>query len=396
MQKYKDIPPIKAEIDYLDENESEIYCVGDWISAKIDGKMVPVRIKSIRHDGIIVSNSPDIDYPLSSAETLLQKLYNILSSGKESFCTKAALCAQYAILLIELDNAIVRLNIDKNIIKRATVFKTPTDYNAWALKIKEAGKNWGYKDQKETDDVCYFYPGFDYKEFIEHHEQYWEALHDKLDALVKILQTISKYVNKTQSAPQSIGIREIKGESDLNADIFISYPWANSNSIDEICCVLDHAGLKYKRDIKDCGYRQNIRQFEREIGKGTKVLAYINEDYLKSINCMYELALVFRMGDVERRLYPIVTLTCKRDSTFFKALYDYWNAEYIKKRDLLNSLSSGVSLQVIDELGYCDEIIREMPKITSYLSDVNTLTYEQLAENDYKRLLEELNRQVKT
>lgn len=126
------------------------------------------------------------------------------------------------------------------------------------------------------------------------------------------------------------------------------------------------------------------------------MLAYINEDYLKSINCMYELALVFRMGDVERRLFPIVTLTCKRDSTFFKALYDYWNAEYLKKRDLLNSLSSGVSLQVIDELGYCDEIIREMPKITSYLSDVNTLTYEQLAENDYKRLLEELNRQVKT
>jgi hypothetical protein len=126
------------------------------------------------------------------------------------------------------------------------------------------------------------------------------------------------------------------------------------------------------------------------------VLAYINEDYLKSINCIYELALVFRMGDVERRLFPIVTLTCKRDSTFFKALYDYWNAEYLKKRDLLNSLSSGVSLQVIDELGYCDEIIREMPKITSYLSDVNTLTYEQLAENDYKRLLEELNRQVKT
>ena len=330
------IPPIKAEIDYLDKNESEIYCVGDWVSARIDGKMVPVRIKSIRHDGIIVSNSPDIDYPLSSAETLLQKLYNILSSGKESFCTKAALCAQYAILLIELDNAIVRLNIDKNIIKRATVFKTPTDYNAWALKIKEAGKNWGYKDLKETDDVCYFYPGFDYKEFIEHHEQYWEALHDKLDALVKILQTISKYVNKTQSAPKTIATRADKEESNSNADIYISYPWTNSNRIDEICRVLDRAELKYKRDIKDCGYRQNIRKFECEIGRGTRVLAYINDDYLKSINCMYELALVFHAGEVGRRLFPIVTLTCKRDSAFFKALYDYWNAEYLKKRELLN------------------------------------------------------------
>ena len=79
------IPPIKAEIDYLDENESEIYCVGDWISAKIDGKMVPVRIKSIRHDGIIVSNSPDIDYPLSSAETLLQKLYTFFHQGRSCF-----------------------------------------------------------------------------------------------------------------------------------------------------------------------------------------------------------------------------------------------------------------------------------------------------------------------
>lgn len=169
-----------------------------------------------------------------------------------------------------MDNAIVRLNIDKNIIKRATVFKTPTDYNAWALKIKEVGKNWGYKDQKETDDVCYFYPGFDYKEFIEHHEQYWEALHDKLDALVKILQTISKYVNKNQSASQSIGIREIKGESNLNADIFISYPWANSNSIDEICRVLDHAGLKYKRDIKDCGYSRILGSLNVRLGKEPK------------------------------------------------------------------------------------------------------------------------------
>jgi hypothetical protein len=394
MQMNKDIPPIKAEIDYLDKNESEIYCVGDWISAKIDGKMVPVRIKSISHDGIIVSNSPNIDYPLSSAEALLQKLYNLLSSGKELFCTKTALCAQYAILLVELDNAIVRLNIDKNLIKRATIFKTPTDYNAWAQKIKEAGKNWGYKDMKEADDACYFYPGFEYKEFIERHEQYWEALHDKLDALVKILLAISKYVNKTHSTPETIATRMDKEKTDTIADIYISYPWANSNRMDEICCVLDHAGLKYKRDIKDCGYRQNIRQFEREIGKGAKVLAYINEDYLKSINCMYEMALVFHKGDVERRLFPIVTLTGKRDSAFFKALYDYWNAKYLKKRDLLNSLSSGVSLQVIDELGYCDEIIRELPKISSYLSDVNTLTYEQLAENDFKRLLEELNRHV--
>lgn len=391
----KNILPIKAEIDYLDKNEREIYCIGDWVYAKIKGEMIPVRIKSIHHDGIIVSNSPLIDYSLCSTDTILQKLYNLLTSGRDFFCTKASLCAQYAILLVELDNAIVRLNIDKNIIKRATVFKTPTDYNAWALKIKEAGKNWGYKDLKDTDDVCYFNPGFDYKEFIEHHEQYWESLHDKLDALVKILQTISKYVNKAQTEPKTIETRIDKEETDAVADIFISYPWTNTNRIDEICRVLDQAGIQYKRDTKDCGYRQNIKQFEREIGKGANVLAYINEDYLKSINCMYELALVFQIGDVERRLFPIVTLTGKRDSIFFKDLYDYWNAEYLKKRELLNNLSSGVSLQVIDELGCCDEIIRELPKVTQYLSDVNTLSYEKLKEDNFKFLIESLKNECR-
>lgn len=385
------IPSIKAEIDYLDKNKEEIYCVGDWIYVKIDREMIPVRIKSIRHDGIIVSNSPHIDYPLSNADELLAKLYNLLSSGKELLCTKTALCAQYAIILIELDNAIVRLNIDKNIIKYATAFRTPIDYKAWAVKIKEAGKNWGYKDLKETDDVCYFYPGFDYREFVEHHEQYWEALHDKVDALVKILQTISSYIdglNTTQKLLEGSADKETRGKG---SDIYISYPWSNSHDVDEICQSLEQAGVTYKRDTNDCGYRQNIKQFEQEIGKGAKVLAYINEDYLKSINCMYELALVFQFGNVEQRLYPIVSLRCKRDSTFFKKMYDYWDAEYHKKRDLLNCLSSGISLQVIDELGYCDVIIRELSKITSYLSDVNTLSCEQLAENGYKRLVDEIN-----
>ena len=165
---------------------------------------------------------------------------------------------------------------------------------------------------------------------------------------MKILQTISKYVNKAQIEPKTIENRIDKEETNTVTEIFISYPWTNTNRIDEICRVLDRAGIKYKRDTKDCGYRQNIKQFEREIGKGANVLAYINEDYLKSINCMYELALVFQTGDVERRLFPIVTLTGKRDSIFFKDLYDYWNAEYLKKRDLLNNLSSGVSLQVIE------------------------------------------------
>ena len=162
------------------------------------------------------------------------------------------------------------------------------------------------------------------------------------------------------------------------------------DAADEICKVLESNGIIYRRDVKDCDYRENIKQFERKLGKGERVIAIINDSYLRSVNCMYELALVFQHGDIEHRLYPVVDLTGKRDAQFFKELYDYWNAEYLSKRQVLNELSSGTSLQAIDELGYCDIIVRELSKITSYLSNVNTLTYEQLAENGFRKVVDEM------
>ncbi len=387
------ILPIKAEIDYLNKNEHQIYCVGNWVQTRIEGEMTPVRITSIRHDGATVSTSPYFDGSILSVEKILSNLYNLLSESKGHYSTRPALCAQYAALIIEVDYAIVRLNIDKNIIKSAISVRLPVDYDAWAEKIKEAAKNWGYKGFRETDDACYFDPGFDYNQFIDDHETYWQALQDKLDALVKILKEIGTYTNgnKDRSGRQD---KEdlIPISSENTGELYISYPWKMMNEIDGMCRVLDDEGLPYKRDVKDCAYRQSIRQFEEEIGNGAKVLAFINDDYLKSINCMYELARVFQRGEVDKRLYPVVSISGQRGSEMLRELYDYWDNEYQERKNLLNNLPSGVSLQVIDELSYCDTIIRELTKIVNYLTQVNTLSYDELRNNRYDRLVKELRR----
>lgn len=203
----KAIPSINAELNFLDKNKHEIYCVSDWVQTSIEGKMTPVRITAIHHDGAIVSNSSDINYKVLGVDKILENLYFILSKSKETYSTKTALCIQYAAILIEIDNAIVRLSIDKNLLKNATIRingKWHVDYKRWATLLKEAGKNWGYKDFKETDDVCYFYPGFEYKQFIEKHECYWEALHDKLDALIKMLGKMDSYVNGGQTTTDEV------------------------------------------------------------------------------------------------------------------------------------------------------------------------------------------------
>lgn len=107
------IPSIKSELDFLDKNKHEIYCVSDWVQTSIEGKMTPVRVTAIHHDGVVVSNSPDIKYNILDINKILENLYAVLSKSKDTYSTKSALCIQYAAILIEIDNAIVRLNIDK-------------------------------------------------------------------------------------------------------------------------------------------------------------------------------------------------------------------------------------------------------------------------------------------
>ncbi len=390
----KEIPSIKTELDFLDKNEHEIYCVADWVQTSVEGKMTPLRIISIHEDGVVVSNSRDRYYNLLDVNKILENLYAALSKSKDIYSTKSALCIQYAVLLIELDNAIVRLNIDKNILKGALLTingEWHVDYKKWAVQLKDVGKNWGYMDFKETDDVCYFYPGFNYKLFIEEHERYWKALHEKLDALVKILEELDTLINSGKSVKKAHDqINPVKDNVE-QVPLCISYSWSNSKEIDSLCQDLNKANIPFSRDVVDCGYRDNIRRYEENIGKGAKVLAYISEAYVKSINCMYELALVFIHGNVENRLFPIVTIGKCHDVSFFKELFEYWESQYQQKRKILEDLPSGASLQAINELGYCDHIIRELPKIATYLSDVNSSTIEKLSENHFEMLITRLN-----
>ena len=389
----KEIPSIKSELDFLDKNKHEIYCVSDWVQTSIKGEITPVRIVAIHDDGMVVSNSKDINCTPLDVNKILKNLYTILSKSKDTYSTKSALCLQYAAMLIEIDNAIVRLNIDKNILMDAVITikgKWHVDYKKWATQIKKAGKNWGYKDFKETDDVCYFYPGFEYKQFIDEHERYWEALHEKLDALVEILEKLDSLIKRGTIEDEIRPVAPTKKSSEFTP-LYISYSWSCSDVIDSLCNDLIKAKIPFSRDIKDCGYRVNIRRYEEEIGKGAKVLAYINDEYMKSINCMYELALVFKHGDVEKRLFPIVTISNRRDATYSKELFDYWDSEYQKRKEILNDLPSGASLPAIQELAYCDHIIRELPKIVHYISDINTLSIEKLSENHFKLLVERIN-----
>lgn len=139
----------------------------------------------------------------------------------------------------------------------------------------------------------------------------------------------------------------------------------------------------------------NITNFEEKIADGDIVIAVINETSLESMDCMYEMCQLVANGHVEKRLFPIVDLSCigERDSNTETKYLQYW--EKIlgeKKKRLLDDNRNSQTLQ--EEIKFCSVIVNEFGKLWKYLCRTNTLTKEALMENDCKILINEIKKQM--
>lgn len=175
--------------------------------------------------------------------------------------------------------------------------------------------------------------------------------------------------------------------------VYVSYSWSQSKEMDDICLALETHSIKYKRDKKDCGYRQNIKRFEEEIGKGNIVIAVLSDKYLRSIHCMYELSSLIENGHIEDRLFPIVYIDV-HDAKSMKEYLTYWVEEYNKRVELISTFPAGQGRGAIDELSRCDTIICSISKLWSYISKYNTSTPEDIKAENYCSLINSIKEKL--
>lgn len=177
--------------------------------------------------------------------------------------------------------------------------------------------------------------------------------------------------------------------------VYVSYPWSDSDLMDEICSCLRKRNIKYYRDKEMCGYLNNIQNFEEKIGDGKIVIAIINEKSMASIECMYEVCTLASNGHIEQRLFPIVDLPhMTRDSKTCEEYIKKWEE---KEEDILKryTTSSSDKVNELRELKYINCIRTEFPKLWNYISRHNTLNIDLLRENDWKVLIDEVERNIK-
>lgn len=157
---------------------------------------------------------------------------------------------------------------------------------------------------------------------------------------------------------------------------------------------LDKNGIPYSIDEYDILYRDNIEDYEKEIGLSERVIMFVIPSYLRSLACMFEMTQMFRKGNVRERLFPVVDLKgVHRDGDGLKAIKEYWQNEKSRKSEQIKTEPGGSEF-VLKEIQKIDEIINTMNKLWDFLVNENTGNYEKLIEKDAALLVEELKKSL--
>ena len=189
--------------------------------------------------------------------------------------------------------------------------------------------------------------------------------------------------------------------------VFLSYSWADKFFADFIDEALSKMGIILKRDERDIAFKESLKEFMESIGKHDFVISIISDNYLKSVNCMYEIYEVMR--DREYKDKMLLVILDKSDSTlignlhsehnsFSADIYDvhsrikyitFWEQQQKKLEEMIDTIQVQVNkVEPLAELRRIQNISSNIGEFLNDISDWKNVSLTELNENKFKKFLD--------
>lgn len=178
----------------------------------------------------------------------------------------------------------------------------------------------------------------------------------------------AKSIKALHEAVKSGKITRDKGDSfdGPPPKVFISYKWGGESEklANELKDTLSEKKIMVKIDKEELPYKGNIEEFEKHIGQADRILVVVSHAYLESEHCMYELSEIYRNGDFEERILPIVL----KDAKTFKAEdLDKYKEFWVNKR-------KAIYLKLAEDDHKADTYEMDLSKYSQILKDFDNIT----------------------
>src|SRR5690606_22332781 len=90
------------------------------------------------------------------------------------------------------------------------------------------------------------------------------------------------------------------------SSIFLSYCWANRDQAEQIFKDLMQVGVPIKMDTHQLEYKDDLNSFMESIRDADYAILLISDDYLKSVNCMFEVSHLLKEKEYHQKILPVV------------------------------------------------------------------------------------------
>lgn len=199
-------------------------------------------------------------------------------------------------------------------------------------------------------------------------------------------ENIVKYI--TLKSNYKMGNRQYK------VHITYKHDELHNSGIEAICAGLHTRNIPFSIDKYDILYRDNIQRYEEEIGVSNIVIMFVIPGYLKSLDCMYEMTQLFKNGNVENRVFPIVDMCdIPRNGDGLSQIKNYWNDKKNRKAEQIKN-EPGNSSYMIKEISKIDDILKTMDEFWEYIVHTNTGDYTEMVADNANLLLNEIEKQI--
>ena len=171
---------------------------------------------------------------------------------------------------------------------------------------------------------------------------------------------------------------------------------AHRSGIEAIKAGLELHKIPYSIDEYDIKYRSDIQWYENEIGASDRVIMFVIPEYLKSLDCMYEMTQLFQNGNVRQRVFPVVDMgKIPRNGDGLVLIQKHWEAIRTKKLDDVQG-GMGNSNFLLDEIKKINDILKILDDFWEYIVHTNTGNYEDMIANNAEALVKEIGNNIDT
>lgn len=180
-------------------------------------------------------------------------------------------------------------------------------------------------------------------------------------------------------------------------EVFVSYKWGGDadDMVDEMQGKLAARGLVVTRDRDELRYRDPIQQFMRRLGAGKAVIVLLDDAYLRSKNCMFELTEVADREDFRQSVFPIVLPDANIFDPIGRLEYvRYWEDKRVELDQAMRAVGQENLQGIREELDLYETIRNAIARITDVLADMNTLTAAKHVGGDFAELYRALGEKV--